>query len=317
MIINKLNLNEKSQIIEIGSNDGFLLQFFAQKSIPVLGIEPAANVATEAIKKGITTIIQFFGLETAKNLLSQNKHADLVIANNVLAQVPDLNEFVAGMKSLLKPSGIITVEFHHILNLIGNNQFDTISHERFYHFSLSVIERVFASHGLTIFDVEEIPTHGGSLRIYASHTENKSISVSPKVGEIKAKEKEAGLFNISTYLSFAEKVKATKRNILYMLIDLKRNNKSIVGYGAHAEAHTFLNYCGLSSDFLDYTADRNPFKHGKFLAGVRIPIFSPDKIKETKPDYVLVLPWAIKSEIMSQMSYIGEWVVNSLLQSPR
>lgn len=307
MIIKKLNLNEKSQVIEIGSNDGYLLQFFVQKNIPALGIEPAMNVANEAIQKGIPTIIKFFELETAEELLNQNKYADLLVVNNVLAQVPDINGFIRAMKKILKPSGVITAEFHHIMKLIDNSQFDTISHERFFHFSFGTLERIFASHGLTVFDVEEIPTHGGSLRVYVRHSDNNSLPVSSKVNEVKNKEKIDGLFSVPKYLSFAEKVKVTRWNVLSLLLELKRNKKSIIGYGAHAEAHTFLNYCGLRLDFLDYTADRNPFKHGKYLAGVRIPIFAPDRIKETKPDYIFILPWAIKSEIMNQLSYIGEW----------
>ena len=315
-ITQRLGLSQKNQVIEIASNDGYLLQYFQQKNIPVLGIEPAKNVAEEATKKGIPTLVKFFGEETSNELISQNKQADLLIANNILAQVPDLNGFVEAMKNLLKPSGIITVEFHHLMKLMNNNQFDTISHERFSHFSFTVAEKIFASHGLTIFDVEELTTHGGSLRIYACHYEDQSKTVTPRVAELRAKEKADGLAEIEKYLFFAEKVKQTKRNILSCLIALKNQNKLIVGYGAHAEAHTLLNYCGISSDFMDYTVDRNPYKQGKFLAGTRLHILNPDKIKETKPDYVMVLPWSIKGEIMNQMSYIGEWGAKFIVPLP-
>jgi len=317
MIIEKIRLNEKSQVVEIASNDGYLLQFFARKNIPVIGVEPATNVAREAERIGITTLPKFFGRETANELAHQNKLADLLIGNNIIAQVPDLNSFVAGLKTLLKPSGIITIEFHHLMNLIENNQFDTISHERFSYFSFIVIEKVFVSHGLKIFDVEELPTHGGSLRIYACHTSNASIPIKSSLERIRRKEEAAGLATLEKYTSFAEKVRATKRNILDFLIKTKREKKSIVGYGAHAEAHTLLNYCGVGTDFLDYTVDRNPLKQGRFIAGVRVPIFHPDKIIETKPDYVLILPWSIKREIMSQMSAVGEWGGRFVVPIPR
>jgi 2-polyprenyl-3-methyl-5-hydroxy-6-metoxy-1,4-benzoquinol methylase len=307
MIVMKLGLTPKSQVVEIASNDGYLLQFFAQKNIPSLGVEPATNVADEAIKKGIPTIVKFFGSETSNELRSQSKMADLVICNNVIAQVPDLNDFIVGLKNLLKKSGVVTAEFHHLMKLMDNNQFDTISHERFSYFSFTVIEKVFAHHSLTIFDVEEIPTHGGSLRIYARHSDNLSIPITPRLQEMRQKEETAGLTDTENYLMFAEKVKATKRNILDFLINTKRKGKSMVGYGAHAEAHTLLNYCGVGTDFLDYTVDRNPMKQGRFLAGIHIPILHPDRINETKPNYVLVLPWSIKKEIMNQMSQIGNW----------
>jgi len=307
MITAKLNLNDKSQVVEIGSNDGYLLQFFARRGIPVIGVEPAGNIAEESIKKGIPTLVNFFDKATCEKLISQNKQADLLVGNNILAQVPDLNGFVENLGKILKPTGTITIEFHHIMKLISNSQFDTISHERFSYFSFRVVEKIFASHGLKIFDVEEIPTHGGSLRIYACHNEDKSKPISTHIAELRKKEGDNGLSKADTYIAFNERVKKTKRGILAYLIELKNNSKSIVGYGAHAEANTLLNFCGIRSDFLDYTADRNPYKQGKFLGGTRIPIYHPDKIKETKPDYVFILPWAIKGELMSQMAYIGEW----------
>jgi 2-polyprenyl-3-methyl-5-hydroxy-6-metoxy-1,4-benzoquinol methylase len=317
MIIDKLELNEKSHVVEIASNDGYLLQFFSQKNIPALGIEPATNVAQEAITKNIPTLVDFFDCKTATKLATQGKHADLLIGNNILAQVPDINGFVEGLKILLKPSGVLTMEFHHLLNLIERNQFDTISHERFSYLSFFVVENIFASHGLTIFDVEEHPTHGGSLRIYARHTEDLSKSVVSSVEIMRQKEKKYGLLEIDKYLSFAKGVTESKRSILDTLIKLKRRNESIVGYGAHAEAHTLLNYCGVQQDFLDYTVDRNPGKQGKYIAGVHIPILHPDRIQETKPNKVIVLPWNIKNEIMSQMSHIGNWGGQFIVLIPR
>ena len=307
MIIEKLNLTSKNQIVEIGSNDGYLLQFFSEKSIPVLGIDPAANVAKEAISKGIPTLITFFNNETSKRIIEKNGKADLIIGNNILAQVPNLDDFIEGLKNLLHSTGVITLEFHHLLNLIKKNQFDTISHERFSYLSFFVVEKLFSSHELKIFDVEKYPTHGGSLRIYACHINDKSKIVTSRVDELKLDEISNGLTKIETYISFEEKIKETKRKILNLLIKLKQNKKLIVGYGAHAEAHTLLNYCGIDTDFFEYTVDRNPFKQGKFLAGVHIPIFHPEKISKTKPEYVVVLPWNIKEEIMKQMKHINKW----------
>jgi hypothetical protein len=317
MIIHRLGLNQKSHVVEVGSNDGYLLQYFVQKNVPVLGVEPAANVAKEAFRKGIPTVLKFFGKNTSTELVSQNKLADLIIGNNVISQVANLNDFVEGLKILLKPSGVITLEFHHLMKLMDNGQFDTISHERFSYFSFIAIEKIFASHGLIIFDVEELPTHGGSLRIYVRHSENRSVPITASVNQLREKETEDGLTEFENYLLFAEKVKDAKRNILDFLISVKRNKKSIVGYGAHAEAQTLLNYCGIGSDFLDYTVDRNPVKQGKFIAGVRIPIFHPDKIAETKPEYVIILPWNIKKEIMNQMSHIGDWGGRFIVPIPK
>ena len=317
MITNRLGLNANSQVVEVASNDGYLLQFFAQRNIPILGVEPASNVAQEALKRGVPTLIKFFDRETAIDLVRQDKKADLLIGNNIVAQVPDIHGFIDGMKTLLKPSGIITLEFHYLKNLIEKNQFDTISHERFSYFSFFVIENLFSSHGLTIFDVEEIPTHGGSLRIYACHSENQHITKSNGPDEIRATEVASGFTEISKYLSFSEKVKGTKRNILDMLIKAKRSGKSVIGYGAHAEAHTLLNYCGIRTDFLDYLVDRNPNKQGKFQAGTHLPIFSSDKIQETRPDYLLILPWSIKGEIMNQMSQIGNWGGRFIVPIPK
>ncbi|CAD5956037.1 class I SAM-dependent methyltransferase [Planktothrix agardhii] len=306
LMTQRFGLNANSQVIEIASNDGYLLQYFQKQNIPVLGIEPAANVAKVAEEKGIPSLVKFFGVSTAQELVNQGKQADLLLGNNVLAHVPDLNDFVAGMKILLKPDGILTMEFPHVLQLILQNQFDTIYHEHFSYFSFLTVEKVFATHGLTLFDVEELPTHGGSLRIYGQHNDGKR-PISDRVSKLKSKEKEAGLEQRSTYLGFGEQVKATKRHLLSFLIDIKNQGKSVVGYGAPAKGNTLLNYCGIRTDLLDYTVDRSPYKQGLFLPGTHIPIYHPDKIMETKPDYLLILPWNIKDEIIEQMSHIREW----------
>lgn len=307
LMIERFGFDANSQVIEIASNDGYLLQYFKDKEIPVLGIEPAENVAKVAQEAGIPTIIKFFGTQTAIELAKAGKHADLLIGNNVLGHVPDLNDFVKGMKILLKPHGIITMEFPHLMRLIEENQFDTIYHEHFSYFSFITVKKIFAAHGLNIFDVEELPTHGGSLRIYACHTEDISRPIDQRVIDLVAREEVAGLNILEHYLSFGEKVKETKRNILDFMIKAKKEGKTIVGYGAPAKGNTLLNYCGIRTDFIDYTVDRNPYKQGHFLPGTHIPIYHPDKIKETRPDYVVILPWNLKDEIMEQMAYIREW----------
>ena len=307
MITEKLNLKGESQVIEIASNDGYLLQYFVEKKIPVLGIEPAANVAKVAVNKGVPTNVEFFNLKSAEKLVSEKKQADLLIGNNVLAQVPNLNEFVESMKIALKPHGVINMEFPHLLKLIDENQFDTIYHEHFSYFSLISVEKLFANHNLTIYNVEELSTHGGSLRIYACHSSDKSKPIDPSVKKLRDLELAQGLSGLKKYFTFAEKVKETKRNFLSFLIDQKRKGKSIVGYGAPGKGNTMLNYCGIRTDFIDFTVDRNPYKQGKYLPGTHIPILNPEKIKQAKPDYVLILPWNIKEEIISQLSYIGEW----------
>jgi hypothetical protein len=300
-------LNESSQVVEIASNDGYLLQFFQKQNIPILGIEPAANVAQVAEEKGIPTLVKFFGIETAQELVSQNKKADLLLGNNVLAHVPDINDFVAGMKIILKSEGIVTMEFPHLLQLIHQNQFDTIYHEHFSYFSFTTVEKIFAHHGLTLFDVEELATHGGSLRIYGKHDDSQMLAISDRVSLLKDKEQKAGLDQLETYSQFSDQVMSTKRQLLSFLIEIKNSGKIIVGYGAPAKGNTLLNYCGIGADFLDYTCDRSPHKQGLFLPGTHIPIYHPDKIAETKPDYILILPWNLKDEIRSQLSYIREW----------
>ncbi|HTY75595.1 MAG TPA: class I SAM-dependent methyltransferase [Candidatus Nanoarchaeia archaeon] len=307
MITTRLRLSEKSLVVEIASNDGYLLQFFAKHGVPVLGIEPAANVAEVAIKKDIPTIVDFFNLELANAMIKKGQSADLIVGNNVLAQVTDLNGFVESMKILLKPSGVITMEFPHLMNLIEENQFDTIYHEHFSYFSLLTVEKIFEAHGLTIFDVDELNTHGGSLRIYACHKTDASKPTTTTLVELRKKEKQKGYEKLETYSTFDEKVRSTKRNLLDYLIHLKRDKKKIAGYGAPGKGNTLLNYCGIRSDFLDFTVDRNPYKQGRFLPGTHIPILPPEQIEKTKPDYVFILPWNIKDEIMTQLSYIKDW----------
>ena len=307
LMIERFGYNQSNFVIELASNDGYLLQYFKEKSIPVLGIEPAKNVALAANEAGIPTLVKFFGTDTARELASENKYADLIVGNNVLAHVPGLNDFVNGMKIVLKKQGVITMEFPHLMRLVAENQFDTMYHEHFSYFSFTTVEKVFASHGLTLFDVEELPTHGGSLRIYARHSDDETKPVGKRVAELKSREDAAGMTKMEYYLSFGEKVKETKRKILEFLIKAKAEGKSIAGYGAPAKGNTLLNYCGVRTDFIDYTLDRSPHKQGQYLPGTHIPIYHPDKVREDKPDYLVILPWNLKEEIMEQMSYIREW----------
>jgi SAM-dependent methyltransferase len=306
-MLDRCRLNEKSLVVELASNDGYLLQYFVQKNIPVLGIEPAVNVAKAAEEKKVPTLVKFFGRQLAAELASEGKQADLLVGNNVLAQVPDLRDFVAGMKILLKPRGVLTLEFPHLLKLMDENQFDTIYHEHFSYFSFLTAREILGAHGLVLFDVEELPTHGGSLRVFGRHSEDDSKPISSRVVELSAREEAVGLKRLESYSSFAEKVKKTKRELLGCLIGAKAAHKSIVGYGAPGKGNTLLNYCGIGTDFIDYTVDRNPFKHGRFTPGTHIPIYAPERIAETRPDYVLVLPWNLKNEIMQQMAKIREW----------
>lgn len=307
MIVDRLRLNSQSFVVEVGSNDGYLLQNFVAKGIPVLGVEPAANVAKRAVQKGIPTRVEFFGERLARQLADEGSRADLIAGANVLAQVPRVNDFVEGIKILLKPQGVVTIEFPHLLRLMEENQFDTIYHEHFSYFSFITVEKIFAAHGLTLFDVEEIPTHGGSLRIYGCHEGKGSYPVGDRVTELREREEQMGFTRLEHYFSFAERVKETKRKLLDFLIQAKREGKSIAGYGAPGKGNTLLNYCGLRTDFIDYTVDRNPYKQGKFTPGTHIPIYYPDKIKETRPDYVLILPWNLKDEIMEQMAHVRSW----------
>lgn len=307
MITRRLNLGANSLVVELASNDGYLLQYFVKKSIPVLGIDPAANIAEVAVRKGVPTLVRFFGQATAREVVAQGKQADLLLGNNVLAHVPALNDFVGGMKILLKPGGVITMEFPHLLRLMEENQFDTIYHEHYSYFSFLAAEKTFARHSLTLFDVEEISTHGGSLRIYARHADDNSKPVGQTVVELRKRELDLGFEKLETYARFGEQVKETKRKLLEFLISARRQGKTVAGYGAPGKGNTLLNYCGIRTDFLDYTVDRNPYKQGKFLPGTHIPIYEPERIAQTKPDYVLILPWNLKEEIIKQLAYIREW----------
>jgi C-methyltransferase-like protein/putative zinc binding protein/methyltransferase family protein len=306
-MVTRFGLNSKSMAVELASNDGYLLQYFVESGIPVLGVEPAANVAEVAVKKGVPTLVKFFGRETARDLAAKGQMADLLLGNNVLAQVPDLNDFVGGMKILLKPHGVITMEFPHLMQLVQHNQFDTIYHEHFSYFSLWTTEKIFEAHGLVLFDVEELPTHGGSLRIYGRHADDNSKPVTERLKQLRFKESVEGVNRLESYSGFSERVKETKRKLLDFLIGARREGKTIAGYGAPGKGNTLLNYCGIRTDFLDYTVDRNPHKHGKFLPGTHIPIFAPDRIRETRPDYLFILPWNLKDEIIQQNAFIREW----------
>ena len=307
MIVDRFRLDRNSNVVEIASNDGYLLQNFVARGIPVLGIEPAANVAEVATKKGINTTVAFFGEKTAVDLCTNGWAADLIIGNNVLAHVPDVNDFVKGLKALLKPCGLITMEFPHLLQLMGQNQFDTIYHEHFSYFSFLAVEQVFARHGMKLFDVEEIPTHGGSLRIYACHDQDASKPIGDRARELRSREETIGFGQLNHYCSFGPQVEETKHKLLSFLISARQEGKRIVGYGAPAKGNTLLNYCGIRTDLIDYTVDRSPHKQGYFLPGVHIPIYAPDRIRQTRPDYLLILPWNIREEVMQQMHFIREW----------
>jgi hypothetical protein len=307
MACQRFSLGGRSKVMEIASNDGYLLQHFVARGVPVLGIEPAANVAEVAIGKGVPTTSRFFGVATARALCEEHGQPDLLLGNNVLAHVPDLNDFVGGMKILLSPRGVITMEFPHLQRLMAENQFDTIYHEHFSYFSFVAVERVFAHHGLTLFDVEELPTHGGSLRIFARHAENDELPVGERVTALREREIADGFLTLERYRAFGEQVKETKRKLLAFLIDAKNQGKRVVGYGAPGKGNTLLNYCGIRADFLDFTVDANPYKQGKFTPGTRIPILSPDAIREARPDYILILPWNLKDEITALGAYVAEW----------
>lgn len=306
-MVQHFRLGETSFVVELASNDGYLLRNFVARKIPCLGIEPAANVARAAESVGVPTLVRFFDRQLAGELAAKGMQADLILGNNVLAQVPGLNSFVAGIKTLLKARGVLTLEFPHLLRLMDENQFDTIYHEHFSYFSLMVVERILAAHGLRVFDVEELSTHGGSLRIYGCHEGDATKHPNPRVDELRRREMARGLNTLEAYSAFGEQVRETKRDLLEFLIGAKRAGKTVAGYGAPGKGNTLLNYCGIRTDFLDYTVDRNPYKHGRHLAGTHIPIFSPERIAETRPDYLLILPWNLKDEIMKQCSYIREW----------
>jgi SAM-dependent methyltransferase len=312
----RFGIGRDSLVVEIASNDGYLLQHFVAADVPVLGIEPAANIARVAREKGIRTDVSFHGRSNAARIVSQYGQADLLLGNNVLAHVPDLNDFVAGMRTLLKPHGVITMEFPHLLRLMEQNQFDTIYHEHFSYFSFLTVEKVFAAHGLTLFDVDELPTHGGSLRIYGRHAEDESRPRSSRVASLRQRELALRFGRLETYRAFAGQVQETKRRILRLLIDLKSAGKQIAGYGAPGKGNTLLNYCGIRTDFLDYTVDRNPYKQGKYTPGCRIPIFGPEKIRATRPDYIFILPWNLRTEIITQMAHVRDWGCKFIVPIP-
>jgi len=308
MMIARFGFGPRHRVIEVASNDGYLLRWFKERGIPALGIEPTTGTAEAARRNhGIESYNVFLGVETATEIVAQSDRADLLIGNNVLAHVPDINDFIGGLSILLEPDGILTMEFPHLLQLMRHNEFDTIYHEHFSYLSFITVEKMFAHHGLTLFDVEELPTHGGSLRIFARHAEAKKPPVLDRVATMRRKEIDFGLDCMETYERFGEQVKATKRKLLRLLTVLKDAGNSIAGYGSPAKGNTLLNYCGVRTDFIDYVVDRNPKKQGLFTPGTHIPIYAPEKIFETRPDYILILPWNIQKEIMEKMKGVREW----------
>ena len=307
MMTARFGFSAASKVVEIASNDGYLLQYFVQAGISVLGIEPTANTAAAAVARGVPTLTKFFGVETAEQVRASQGSASLILGNNVLAHVPDINDFVAGIKLLLAGDGVVTMEFPQLLHLFANNYWDTIYHEHFSYLSFTTVERIFAHHGLTLFDVQKLASHGGSIRIYARHTQDDTKPVDVRVAQMREREQHAGHGNLDYYTSFGERVKESKRALLEFLIREKRNGKRIAAYGAPGKGNTLLNYCGIRTDFIDYTVDRSPYKQGNFLPGSRIPIYAPEHVRRTKPDYLLLLPWNLRDEIMQQMADIREW----------
>jgi len=303
----RFGLGKQSFVVEVASNDGYLLQYFVKWDVPVLGIEPAANVAKVAVEKGVPTLVRFFGVELANELAAEGRYADLVLGNNVLAQVPDLNDFVEGLKILLKPEGVLTLEFPHLLQLIRLNEFDTIYHEHFSYFSLLTSAHILEAHGLKVFDVEELASHGGSLRVYACRADSHTHPIEPTVGNLIVEERKAGLDSIKGYETFSLQVKQTKWALVDFLLTAARQGKTVAGYGAPGKSATLLHFCGIGKDLIEYTVDRSPYKQGRFLPGTHIPIYHPDRIRDTKPDYVVILPWNLKDEIMQQLQFIREW----------
>lgn len=316
MAMERFGLGPQSLVVEVASNDGYLLRFFHEAGVPVLGIEPAANVAEAAEAVGVPTLVRFFGRELARQLAAEGRQADLIVGNNVLAHVPDLNDFVAGLALLLKPGGTLTMEFPHLMRLVEGNQFDTIYHEHFSYFSLLTVSEIFARHGLALHDVEELPTHGGSLRIYVGH-QDSAPAPTPAVTTLAATERAKGYDGVAVYGAFAERVKRTKRELLAFLIAARNDGQSVVGYGAPAKGNTLLNYCGVRGDFLDFTVDASPHKQGLYLPGTRIPVLAPQAIADARPDYVLILPWNLRDEIMAQMAHIRDWGGRFVLPIPR
>ena len=306
-MVDRFGFDGQSQVVEIASNDGYLLQYFKARGVPVLGVEPAANVAKVALEqRGVPSQVEFFGRATATKMVADGIRADLLLGNNVLAHVPDLNDFVGGMPVLLKPDGIVTMEFPHLLRLIEQNQFDTIYHEHFSYLSFLTVEQVFAKAGLKLFDVEELPTHGGSIRIYACHA-SSARPVEPRVERMRQLERDGGLADMAVYTAFEQRVRATKRDVLDFLIRAKRDGKAVAAYGAAAKGNTLLNYCGVRADMVDYIVDKNPYKQNRFAPGTHIPVYGPERLAQTRPDYVLILPWNIRDEVVGQMGGIRDW----------
>jgi SAM-dependent methyltransferase len=313
----RFGLDSQSFVVEVASNDGYLLQYFVKRDVPVLGIEPAANVAKVAVEKGIPTLVRFFGTELAMEMAAEGRRADLVLGNNVLAQVPDLNDFVEGLKVILKPEGVLTMEFPHLLQLMQLNEFDTIYHEHFSYFSLLSTIKIMEVHGLKVFDVDELKSHGGSLRIYACRAESKTHPLEPNVSKVLADEARAGLDRVDGYESFAQQVKETKFALVDFLLSAAKQGKKVAGYGAPGKSATLLHYCGIGKDLIEYTVDRSPYKQGRFLPGSRIPIYHPDRIREARPDYVVILPWNLSDEIMQQLQFIREWGGRFVMPIPK
>ncbi len=316
-MVERFGLDGDSLVLELASNDGYLLQHFVARGIPSLGVEPAANVAAAARERGVETLVEFFDTELARRLVAEGRHADLVTGNNVLAQVPALNDFVAGVALVLAPDGVATIEVPHLVRLIEGLQFDTIYHEHYSYFSLTTLVRLFGQHGLEVFDVEELPSHGGSLRVYLKHASDATHEVSPAVAALLDRERQAGYASVEGYGDFGGRVAEVKWQLLELLIDLRRAGKQVVGYGAPGKGNTLLNYCGIRADLLDYTVDRNPHKHGKFLPGTHIPIHPPERIAETRPDAILILPWNLTKEISAQLAYTREWGAELIVPIPR
>ena len=307
LVTERFGLGAKSLVVEVASNDGYLLQNFVRRGIPVLGIEPASNTAEAAVRKGVPTLVRFFGAATARDVVEQHGRASLLLGNNVLAHVPDINDFVSGLAILLAPDGVLTMEFPHLMQLVEHNEFDTIYHEHFSYLSFGTVRRIFAHHGLEIFDVDELSTHGGSLRVYARHAAREQPALTERVARLLRVEETRGMRGLEYYSRFGERVRETKWKLLEFLISAKRAGKSVVGYGAPGKGNTLLNYCGIRTDFLDYTVDRSPHKQGGFLPGTHIPIKAPEEIERTRPDYVLILPWNLQDEIMEQMAIVRSW----------
>ncbi len=317
MMINRFGFNQQSLVTEIASNDGYLLQYFKEKNVPVLGIEPTANTAAVAIKKGIPSVVDFFGVRLATKLASEGKKTDLLLGNNVLAHVPDIMDFVGGMKLLLNPQGVITMEFPHLFQLVLNSQFDTIYHEHFSYLSFYSVSQIFEANGLHMFDVEEVTTHGGSLRIFAKHKEDTTKTISANVNNMLTKEKEAGMLTIDYYSNFQQKIETIKNDLLEFLLQQKRAGKKVAAYGAAAKGNTLLNYCGIKNDMISFVVDANPHKQNKYMPASHIPICTEDKIKSEKPDYIIILPWNIKDEILKQLNYVKTWDCKFVVPIPK